>query len=122
MVLEQITWLFFRFSGRVSRAAYLLAGLLMMVIVMFFIYRMVDAQEQGLTGSVWETGFSIALLISLWAQAALGAKRLHDIGRPGIFSVLLFIPALNFITFVALCILPGTPGANRYGAVTNAPA
>ena len=62
------------------------------------------------------------LIASLWAQAALGAKRFHDFDKPGLFAVLLFVPAFNFVAFVALCLIPGTSGANRHGRVTNAPA
>lgn len=115
-------WLFFSFSGRISRAAYFLAGLLMMIAVVFIAYRMMLAQESGASGGVWETALTIVLFGSLWAQAALGAKRLHDLGKPGIFAALLFVPFLNFVTFVALCLLPGTPGPNQFGKVTNAPA
>jgi uncharacterized membrane protein YhaH (DUF805 family) len=117
-----MTWLFFGFSGRISRAAYFLAGLMMMITVVFIAYRLMVAQERGTSGAFWETLLSVVLFASLWAQAALGAKRLHDLGRPGIFAALLFIPLFNFITFVALCILPGTPGPNQYGQTTNAPA
>ena len=115
-------WLFFGFSGRISRAAYFLAGMLMMITVVFIVYRMSLAQESGTGAALWEMMLSAALLASLWVQAALGAKRLHDFGKPGIFAVLLFVPAFNFITFVALCVFPGEPGPNRFGQTTNAPA
>ena len=122
MPSNQMFWLFFGFSGRVSRAAYFLAGLLMMIVVVFIAYRMTLAQEAGGDGAAWSIVFSLALLVSLWAQAALGAKRLHDLDKPGLFAALLFVPALNFVTFIALCLIPGTPGQNRYGQFTNAPA
>lgn len=122
MQTNQMTWLFFGFSGRISRLAYLLAGLLMMIIVVFLSYRGMLAAEAGGSGSIWDVALSVVLIASLWAQAALGAKRMHDIGRPGIFAALLFVPLFNFIAFVALCLLPGNPGPNEYGRVTNAPA
>lgn len=117
-----MTWLFFGFSGRISRAAYFLAGMLMMIGVVFIVYRMMLARDAGTGLAFWETLLSVVLLASLWAQAALGAKRLHDLGKPGIFAALLFVPAFNFIAFVALCLIPGEPGANQYGQTTNAPA
>jgi uncharacterized membrane protein YhaH (DUF805 family) len=119
---NQILWLFFGFSGRLSRAAYFLAGMMMMIIVVFISYRIMLSHEASGTGGIWETLFSIALIASLWAQAALGAKRFHDLDKAGTFAALLFVPFLNFITFVALCFIPGTRGPNSYGAVTNAPA
>lgn len=122
MTGNQLTWLFFSFSGRISRMAYLLAGLLMMITVVFIAYRLTLAEEAGRSGAFWEVALSIVLIASLWAQAALGAKRFHDFDKPGIFAALLFVPAFNFVTFVALCLIPGTDGANKYGAATNAPA
>ena len=115
-------WLFFGFSGRISRAAYLLAGMLMLVVVLFLVYRMAQAQAAGASGALWETLLSGVFIASLWAQAALGAKRMHDLGRPGLFAAMLFVPLLNIVVFAALCILPGNPGANQYGKLTNAPA
>lgn len=117
-----MTWLFFGFSGRISRAAYFLAGLMMMIVVVFITYRMMLAEERGAGGGFWETVLSVVLIASLWAQAALGVKRLHDLDKPGILAALLFVPLFNFVTFVALCIVPGNPGANQYGQTTNAPA
>ncbi len=115
-------WLFFGFSGRISRMAYLLAGLLMMLAVVFITYRLMLAEQYGTDGSGWELMLTIVLIASLWAQAALGAKRFHDFDKPGLFAALLFVPALNFIAFVALCIIPGTAGPNQFGQATNGPA
>lgn len=122
MSLEQIRWLFFGFSGRISRMAYLLAALLMTVVLAFLLYRVAVAQEIDRAVEFWDVLFSAAILVSLWGQAALGIKRIHDLGRPGIFAVALFIPMLNALAFVALCLIPGDEGANSYGATTNAPA
>ena len=121
MPSNQYLWLFFGFSGRISRAAFLLAGLLMKVAVLFVVYRLVQAEGSG-SVPMWEGMFSLLLLASLWAQAALGAKRMHDLDKPGLFAVLLFLPFVNFIAFVGLCLIPGSPGANSYGRTTNAPA
>ena len=118
---NQMGWLFFGFSGRISRAAYFLSGLLMMIVVVFITYRLMLAEEAGAPAPFWEVALSVFLLASLWAQAALGVKRVHDFGRPGILAALLFVPALNFIAFVGLCVIPGNAGPNQYGQVTNAP-
>jgi uncharacterized membrane protein YhaH (DUF805 family) len=118
-----ILWLFFGLKGRISRVAFLLGGLLMTVVTLFVLYRMsaADAIEAGDALEFWNTVLSVVVFVSLWCQAALAAKRLHDIGRPGIFAIAMFVPLVNFIAFVALCLIPGEPGPNKYGAVTNAP-
>ena len=122
MATNQIFWLFFSFSGRINRAAYFLAGMLMMITVVFITYRMILAEQAGAGSAGWEAILSIVLIASLWAQAALGTKRFHDFGKPGTLSALLFVPFFNFLVFIALCVLPGTPGANQYARTTNAPA
>ena len=118
-----ILWLFFGLKGRISRVAFLLGGLLMTVVTLFVLYRMsaADAIEAGDALEFWNTVLSVVVFVSLWCQAALAAKRLHDIGRPGIFAIAMFVPLVNFIAFVALCLIPGEPGPNKYGAVANAP-
>jgi uncharacterized membrane protein YhaH (DUF805 family) len=80
---NQFLWLFFGFSGRVSRAAYFLAGLLLAIIQAFFLYRTVVAQDAGFDTSPWESAFVITFFASLWSNVALGVKRLHDIDKTG---------------------------------------
>lgn len=121
MPSNQFIWLFFQTSGRVGRAAYFLAGLLLAIIQAFFLYRMVMAQDAGLPGTGWENAFVVSFFISLWSNVALGIKRLHDFDKPGIIAVALFIPAISIVAFVVLCLFPGTPGPNKYGLRTNAP-
>lgn len=118
---NQLIWLFFGISGRVSRAAYFLAGLLLATIQAFLLYRSVIAQDAGLDASGWEAAFAIVFFISVWANVALGVKRLHDFEQPGLIAAALFIPVVSIIAFVALCLFPGTPGPNKFGERTNAP-
>lgn len=116
---SQLFWLFFLFKGRVSRAAFFLAGLLLVVIQLFLVYRFTLVPQETAESQVWASLFSLSFLVSIWANVALGVKRLHDLGRPGIFAVVLFIPVISIIAFIALCLMPGEPGPNRYGSDTN---
>ncbi len=118
---NRLFWLFFRFSGRISRAAFFLGGLLLAIIQAFFLYRFAMVPEDSAEGRLWATAFMLIVLVSMWSSVALGAKRLHDMGRPGALAVSLFIPVVSIIAFIALCAFPGTPGANQHGAQTNSP-
>ena len=118
---KQLTWLFFRFTGRISRAAFFLGGLLLAVIQAFFLYRFAMVPEDSPEGRLWSTAFMLIVLVSMWSSVALGAKRLHDMGRPGVLAVSLFIPVVSIVAFIALCAFPGTPGPNQYGPQTNSP-
>jgi uncharacterized membrane protein YhaH (DUF805 family) len=118
---DQLFWLFFRFSGRVSRAAYFLAGLLLAVLQAFLLYRFTLVPQESAQGQFWAFAFWAAVLVSVWSNVALSVKRLHDIEKPGIIAVTLFIPIISIIAYVVLCIFPGTPGPNRYGERANSP-
>jgi uncharacterized membrane protein YhaH (DUF805 family) len=116
-----ILWLFFGFSGRVSRLAYFLAGLFLAVIQAFLLYRLTLVPEESAAGQFWASLFWIAVVISIWSNVALGIKRLHDMDKPGIFAVALFIPIVSILAFLLLCLFPGTDGPNQYGEQANAP-
>lgn len=117
-----IVWLFFGISGRVSRLAYLLAGLFLAVIQAFLLYRFTLVPEDSTAGQFWAFLFWVAVVLSIWSNVALGIKRLHDMDKPGLFAVALFIPVVSILAFVILCLFPGTDGPNQYGQDTNRPA
>jgi uncharacterized membrane protein YhaH (DUF805 family) len=119
---EKLVWLFFRFSGRVNRAAYFLAGLLLAVVQAFLLYRLMLVGEDSPSGQGWAVAFWIVMIAAIWSNIALSVKRLHDIGKPGPIALALFIPVISIIAFIALCLIPGNPGPNQYGERTNAPA
>ena len=116
-----IFWLFFGLKGRISRLAFLLGGLMMTVITFFVLYRMTVAEQVGQGFEFWNSVLGVVVFVSLWCQAALAAKRLHDMGRPGLLAVLMFVPVINFIAFIALCLIPGDQSPNKYGASANSP-
>ncbi|WP_159589593.1 DUF805 domain-containing protein [Chelativorans xinjiangense] len=121
MSSNQIKWLFFGFSGRLSRAPYFLAGLLIAIFQAFPLYQFTLAPEESGTSQFWAIAFWAIFFLSIWSYVALGVKRLHDFGKPGMFAVLLFIPIVSILTFIALCVYPGDSGKNEYGELTNAP-
>ncbi|MDD2816592.1 MAG: DUF805 domain-containing protein [Thiotrichaceae bacterium] len=43
-------------------------------------------------------------------------QRLHDLNRQGWFVLLLAVPAINIILWLALCGISGTPTHNQFGA------
>lgn len=118
---SQLIWLFFRFNGRVARAAYFLAGLLLAILQAFLLYRFTLVPEGSAESQFWASAFWIAVAVSVWSNIALGVKRLHDMSKPGILALTLFIPVISIVAFIVLCLFPGDPGPNRYGAVANEP-
>ncbi len=116
---SQLIWLFFGISGRVSRAAYFLGGLLLLVVQMFPLYRFTLVPEESAQAQTWAMVFGLVVLVSIWSNIALTIKRLHDVNRPGFLALTLFIPVISILVFIALCFYPGDPGPNKYGQATN---
>jgi uncharacterized membrane protein YhaH (DUF805 family) len=93
------TQLLFSFSGRINRAKWWLA-----VLVLFLLQIVI----MGLTMVVPSEGFITVLnwayfILSLWISLAAGTKRLHDLNRTGAWLVL-FMGApfvLLIVSFVA---------------------
>ena len=118
---SQLIWLFFKFQGRVSRAAYFLAGLLLAIAQAFMLYRFTLVPEESQEAQMWAVAFWVMVIASLWSNVALGVKRLHDLGKPGIMAVALFIPIVSIVAFVWLCLYPGDPAPNQFGRRANDP-
>jgi uncharacterized membrane protein YhaH (DUF805 family) len=117
---KDLLWLFFGLSGRVGRAPYLLAGLLLAVIQMFLLYRFSLAPLDTPESQMWALGFWVMIAVSVLSNVALAVKRLHDFGKDGRLAILLFIPVVSIAAFLVLCVFPGDAGRNRFGE-QNAP-
>lgn len=118
--LAYFTWFFFGFSGRVSRDSFALAGLLLYVFRFYPIYRIMAAAGDEAEQTFWGGVFLVLLVVLLISHMALAAKRLHDFGRSGWWSLL--FPIGDIFAYIFLCIVAGNPGPNRYGRFINAPA
>ncbi|SMH37664.1 DUF805 domain-containing protein [Mesorhizobium australicum] len=118
---RQLLWLFLRLNGRISRAAYLLAGLLANLVPGFLLYRFTLAPVESQAADSWAVAFFLIGLLSVWSIFALSVKRVHDLGKPGPYALALFVPVISYVVFIVLCVMPGDPAPNRYGAETNSP-
>jgi uncharacterized membrane protein YhaH (DUF805 family) len=116
---EQLSWLFFGLKGRISPAAYFLAGLFLFIVQMFFFYRVALAAPDSAESEGWAFAFLVLALVCGWCNFAITAKRFHDFGKPTIFAAIAFF--IGFILVIVLSFVKGDPGPNRYGATTNSP-
>lgn len=62
--------------------------------------------------AILATIFSLAILLP---SLAVGARRLHDIGRSGWWMLLWFIPVVGWLVLLYWFIQPGPGGSNAYG-------
>jgi len=56
--------------------------------------------------------FSLALLVP---SLAVGARRLHDIGKSGWLQLLGLIPIIGWLILIYWAAQPGETGSNKYG-------
>lgn len=114
------------FSGRARRREFW--SWFLFVWAMLFLLMYLDA-VLGLGGSAtgYATGTSIGfsltggLLTALFALAmlvpslAVGARRLHDVGKSGWLLLLNLVPLFGWAYLLYLYVQPGTTGANAHG-------
>src|SRR5271167_3753612 len=131
-----------KWDGRVSRLAYLLAGL-----IGFAIKHNLDrflAYEFGLPWHIWsyweplqgaihphslagpDRDFLAMLLLTtlpfIWIGVAMTMKRLRDAAQPLWLTVLFFAPVVNLLFFAVLCALPSRePRTKSTALVTPIP-
>jgi uncharacterized membrane protein YhaH (DUF805 family) len=110
---SDLFFFFFRPVGRVGRAEYALAvGMIVSIefAALVYFYGHPDANPG--------VAFLVALLgLPLFvAELVVVAKRCHDVGLPGLFVVLIFVPLLGLGWLLLLAVMPGSPGVNAYGA------
>jgi uncharacterized membrane protein YhaH (DUF805 family) len=110
-----VLWALFGLDGRVSREVFWLGNFMC-----GFFTAALTIRIDHMTGVPTLSPLSPFLLVPLiWTEVALAVKRLHDRSLNGWFAVLLAIPLVGIATFVALGLLPGDRGPNRYGPGPN---
>lgn len=118
--VSRFVWAFFKLSGRLDRKTYALATALSYIVRMLTFYQFLRHPLETPQSDFWAMLFMITLALSLWANVALSVKRLHDMDKSGALAPLTIV--LDVLLVVALAILPGSQGSNRYGRCANMPA
>lgn len=115
-----MAWALFSPSGRIGRWPFALAILFWMVLPGVVVSQMFANQHQDLALALWTLPLVIVSLASVVSFVMLSIKRLHDMGYPGIFVLVLFVPVISFVALVAMLFWPSAP-ANEFGDFTNRP-
>lgn len=113
-------WLFFSPSGRIGRHPFLLAVLFWMVVPAIPITQMFAHQHEDAALALWTLGLLVTFVASVVSLVMLTIKRVHDMGFPGLFAFLLFVPVISFIALLAFMVWPAD-GPNIYGQQPNRP-
>jgi uncharacterized membrane protein YhaH (DUF805 family) len=103
------------FSGRAHRREFW-----MFVLINLIISAVLNGIDRA-AGLTFANG-SQGILATVYAVAvflpgiALSVRRLHDIGKPGFYLLLAFIPCLGGLLLLYWYIQDSNPGPNAYGA------
>ena len=106
------------FSGRARRAEYWYFGLFytifaIAIILVFGVIAGITGSEQLVTmGTVCYYAYCLALYIPC---LAVGVRRLHDIGKSGLYILLIFIPFVGTIFLLVFACTDSQPGSNQWG-------
>jgi uncharacterized membrane protein YhaH (DUF805 family) len=99
----------FAVSGRMGRARYVVYSIVLTLLIMF-VAGLAAAFLGPLGVAVLVAGYIVMFVI----QIMLTIQRSHDFNMSGWFSLLALVPLVNMIFWF----IPGTDGANRFGAKT----
>jgi len=80
---------------------------------MLFVYWLAGESTISLTAYAILGTFAF-LLLSFFSVCST-AQRLHDIGKPAWLTLIGFLPIINWLFSLLLCIYPGEEGENAYG-------
>ncbi len=92
------------FSGRASRSEFW----------WFFLFQVVVMLLVALVGS--DTLSGLVALVLLLPSLAVGARRLHDVGKSGWLLLVYLIPLIGFLVLIYFWVQPTLPEGNAYGA------
>lgn len=109
-----ITKNYVNFDGRARRSEYWYYTLFS--IPLFIIASLLD-RALGLNFSPLPYGYLYAAvgLGTFLPGLAVSIRRLHDVGKSGWMSLIVFIPLVGFIWLIVLACTDSTPGPNQYG-------
>ena len=96
----------------------------------FWLFALVNAMLYSiasLAGETWvdlDTNPITAIygLITIIPALALGARRLHDIGRSGWWQLFLLLPIIGWALLIVWAIMPSNEGENSHGEPAEVPA
>ena len=115
-----ILGLLFSPSGRIGRQPYIMSILLWLVLQGIAITLMFRFEHHD-AGLILSTLVLVVISLSTFVSfIMLSIKRLHHMGYPAIFVLLLFVPVVSLFALIAFFFWPSAP-SNDFGKFTNRP-
>jgi uncharacterized membrane protein YhaH (DUF805 family) len=112
-----------QFSGRSRRKELWMFVLFNTIIgTVLYVCGMVAATQGSSLSTPFFALYFIYLLAALVPGWAVGARRLHDIGKSGWWWLIVFVPIVGAIILIVFWAMDGQPGDNQYGPNPKASA
>lgn len=116
-----LTWLFFGWSGRLSRVPFALGWAFWLMLLSAALARIIIVPQEDPSFLLWSFVFFGVAIVATVSSVMLTIKRLHDMNLPVPLIICLFIPAISFFALLVFMVWPGTNGANEYGRLPDRP-
>lgn len=78
----------------------------------FFLFQFIVAIVASFLGDIVSSIAGLALLLP---ALAVGARRLHDIGRSGWLQLIVLVPLIGILVLIYFWVQPGSPESNAHG-------
>jgi uncharacterized membrane protein YhaH (DUF805 family) len=116
-----VSWLLFSPSGRIGRQAYVMSILLWLMLQGAAVTMMLAFENTSKAGLLLAALALVVISVATFISfIMLSIKRLHDMGFPGLFVLVLFVPLASFFAFIVLLFWPSAP-PNDFGEYPNRP-
>ncbi len=117
---QSVYWALFSRKGRIRRATYGLGIALIFCIWWVVVSQLFAAREGSGQFTMWVIVLGLVALASTYCIYALCHKRLHDLGHPGHYALIIvvagfFLSGFLVIPLVLLGVLKGQAEDNNYG-------
>jgi uncharacterized membrane protein YhaH (DUF805 family) len=103
------------FSGRIGRIGYLLGILYVLSYFIVPIILTLLVRSSKIVNIVTVLMDAVGLLALFPALISLQIRRWHDLDQSGWMTLLGLVPIVGFLASLALFVIPGTTGENKYG-------
>jgi uncharacterized membrane protein YhaH (DUF805 family) len=105
------------FKGRIGRGTFFFSLLLVRTALQIIYLSFKDFRSGSKDSSyiLISLLYILVLLIFLAFYLSVFTKRFHDLGKSGYWSMVAFIPYVQWVAYVMLIFKRGEDGANKYG-------
>jgi uncharacterized membrane protein YhaH (DUF805 family) len=117
---QSVIWALFSLKGRIRRATFGLGMALIFSLWWAAVSQMLAVQEGSQRFETWALVLALVAIISSYCIYALCHKRVHDLGYPGPYALIVvlvgpFLSGFLIIPLILLGVFKGQDTTNAYG-------